>query len=206
MRKGWLVTAGFALGLLAGACLTSHVWIRSAKHAGEAAREAFLMEQELLANRCAREGNSFRAAVHYLNVADAKGGIGFRWLERMAHKTYWERFTDPWLSYPAIGEAEEQMREPRLQHGMQKLEGLYWARAAVALERFGRPDLAQAPWAAATALDPTRSVEWHREFATMSGHGTEELERAYLDTHSFEELTEALDKGRRRLEERPPAD
>lgn len=206
MRSGYAMAAGFGAGLVLGVLVTSHVWVQTAQSAGEAARTNFLVEQELLGERATRTGDHFRGALHFLNVADAQAGVGFRWLERESGTTYWEWFRGPWLDYLPLAEHEREIGAPRIQQGHSGVDAIYWGRAAAALERFGRPDLAKAPWAAASALDPKRSMEWYREYARLSGHGTEELERAYLDSRSFEEMAQVLGEGRRRLEESSPSD
>jgi hypothetical protein len=199
MRSGIGIVGGFVTGLLVGVLVTSHVWIRWARQAGELARVQFQGEQELLGNRSTRAGDAFRGAVHYLNVADAQAGVGFRWLERMEGTTYRQWFADPWSLYVVIGELEQDAHSPKIQHGYRMMEANYWARAAIALERFGRPDLAEAPWAAAIDRDPSRSIEWHREYARHDGPGgTEDLERAYLDAHTVEELAQILKEARER--------
>jgi hypothetical protein len=200
------IAASFVAGLVLGGLGTSHVWIQAAKRSGEAARTRFLVEQELLGERATRAGDSFRGAVHFLNVADAQAGVGFRWLERENGTTYWEWLGSPWLDFLPLAEQEREMRAPRIEQGHRGVEAIYWGRAAAALERFGRPDLAKGPYAAATALDPKRSIEWYREYARLSGHGTEQLERAYLDSRSFDEMAAVLGEGRRRLEESGSSD
>lgn len=75
------------------------------------------------------------------------------------------------------------------------LEARYRGQAALALEAFGRNDLAADQWALGTELMPAWSVQKHREFAESNPWSFgEDYEKAYLESDTAEEFSVALER------------
>jgi hypothetical protein len=201
MPRILVVAFAFLGGLAAGALVASHVWLVSSRSVHEASLAQYLMEQEHLANRAYRSGDYFREMVHRLNVADAQSELGFRWLQRMRNVSYWWWFKSPWQSYWVVRATDDHATSIKVERGRRILESHYRAAAALALERFRKPDLAETQWSLAEELLPSWTREQHRSFQADSPFGmcSSELDAAYLDSQSYEELDAALKAIRKQL-------
>jgi hypothetical protein len=192
--------AGVA-GSILGAAAAGHAWVAAARVLREVALSEYIVEQEFLASRAHRNEQSFREALHLVNVADAQARLGFRWLERSRNATYWEWFWFPWESYSAIRQFEHPIDE-RHRRGRRMLEAQYRGAAALSLERIGESELATQEWNRALALNPSWSREDHQDFQQHRWASPllgPEVESAYLDSTSESELASALAQVRQTL-------
>lgn len=190
----WALT-GAVCGLAAGVVTTDLVWVRMDQWQVEGVVGLYLDEQAALASRAAREGDGHTAARHHLNAADAESGIGFSWVrwsraEGWADRSMLSRLTfiptmfqlDP---YAATG--------PEYDRVHRQLAGQHTAQAALAFERAGESELAQAGWDRVLELHPAWSLEQHREFAERGQNAVgDAYERALLGSTSFDEFSAAL--------------
>ena len=187
----------FLTGVLLGGVSASHVWLVATNALQEGSLANFTIEQEFLADRAKRDGDSFREVVHRINAADAQTELGFRWLQRSRNEKYLERFTFPWKSYWVLQTTDLHPSTEKYERGQAIMEGESRAAAALALERFGAPDLAKAQWARAAELNPGWSPSDHRDYQERLKPTDEGLESAYLDSSSWQELEAALAQVRR---------
>jgi len=191
---------GFALGV----ALTSHVWVVQSRVLDESVLAEYIVEQEFLAARAARAGQTFREGVHWMNAADAEAELGFRWLERSRHASYVERAASPWLTCAMLWSVDLPDRAKRAR-GRAILEAQTRAKAAVALERVPLLGVAELEWARVRELPLAWSIEQHREFAAEQSSlpFLVGLADAYLDSTTRAELGSALAELRKRMPESP---
>jgi len=151
------------------------------------------------ASQAQREGDAFRQVLHSMNLADSQAELGFRWLTWSRAETYWGWFRFPWSTYLLYREIEPHMPSPeKLEEGRRLVEGLYRARAALALEEFEQSELAEDQLKLATELMPGRTREEHRVLAgTSSWTLGQEYDAAYLESESYAEFGAALAEFRR---------
>ncbi len=191
-----IAVASFSAGLVLGVFATSHLWVVTSRILRDSTLAEYEHEQLLRASRAERSGDAFRRVLHTMNAADAQAEIGFRWLQRSRSDTYGTWFWFPWLTFPLVPHIE--VSSTKYEKGRRYVEAAYRAQAAVALEQFGRPDLAAEQWNLARELRPEWPQEKHRKY--VSDHPflyDEAQESAYLDSGTSEELSNALERMQR---------
>jgi hypothetical protein len=190
--------ASFVLGVAIGGLAASHVWLVYSRATNEAVLGQFIVEQEYLANRAHRDGQAFREAFHRVSVADAQAEVGFRWLQRARNASYREWFTFAWTSYWLLQQTDLHPDTAKFERGRQLLEALYRAQAAIALERLDLLEPAKDQWAKALQLQPSWSIERHRQFESdrRAMPFESDAEAAYLDSTTWSELEVMLSRVR----------
>jgi hypothetical protein len=194
VRRALCLGSVFLAGLLVGGLAIGHVWVGLSRALLESTLTEYQHEQQLLAARARRSGNTLRHALHAMNVADSQADLGFRWLQRARSDRYWDWFRFPWSLYPLICDIDPYLASrPDLERGRDSLEATYRAQAAIALESLDRVR-AEEQWSLAAELKPGWPRERLRAVAESWGCDSEQTESAWLDSKTREELGKALER------------
>ncbi|MEZ4332408.1 MAG: hypothetical protein R3F35_11675 [Myxococcota bacterium] len=193
--------SGVVLGVGLGAAVVNHVWISAHRVEESIVRSNLMNEQELLRDRAERKGDDLGVVVHSLSVAQFQAGTGFRWLERSSNHSYLEMSFFPWEIYR---HRDLLIPPEKLKRGEEIVIALERGRAALALERLGLEDHAEAQWEAAAALVPTWPRANLRKSSTADSTRLNSklqlgLERASLETTTWSKHAQVLQKTRESL-------